>query len=70
MCSNLPELGEGLVCLKTLRNALGALCTELVATQTAIESKTQTSGGADGREMMCGSVHKPCEGLVCFKALG
>ena len=50
MCSNLPELGEGLVCLKTLRNALGALITDAVAVQTASESRKETSGGADGRE--------------------
>ena len=61
---------EGLVRLKTLRNVLGALITDAVVVQTASESQKETSRGADGREMMCGSVHKPCEGLVCFKALG
>ena len=38
---------EGGVGLQRLGDVLGALCTELVVTQTAIESKTQTSGGAD-----------------------
>ena len=47
VCSNLHELGEGLVCLKTLRNALGALITDAVAVQTASESRMETSRGAD-----------------------
>ena len=38
---------EGGVGLQRLGDVLGALCTELVVTQTAIESKTQTSGGID-----------------------
>jgi hypothetical protein len=41
---------EGGVGLQRLGDVLGALCTELVVTQTAIESKTQTSGGIDSRE--------------------
>ena len=47
VCSSVLEGSEGGVGLECLRDVLGALCTELVVTQTAIESKTQTSGGAD-----------------------
>ena len=47
MCGDVLERSEGGVGLECLRDVLGALCTELVVTQTAIESKTQTSGGAD-----------------------
>ena len=47
MCGGVLEEGEGLVLLQALRNVPGALITDAVAIQTAIESKTQTSGGAD-----------------------
>ena len=70
MCGSVLEGGEGLVLLETLRNVLCALCTELVATQTAIESKTQTSEGADGRKTACGSVLEHSEGLVLLQNLG
>ena len=44
------ELGEGLIDGEGLRNVPCALCTDAVVEQTAIESKTQTSGGIDSRE--------------------
>ena len=69
-CSSVLERSEGGVGLECLRDVLGALCTELVVTQTAIESKTQTSGGADSRKMMRGSVLELGEGLVRLKTLG
>ena len=63
------ELGEGLIDGEGLRNVSCALCTDAVVEQTAIESQTQTSGGADGREMMRGGVPEQSEGRVCLQAL-
>ena len=49
---------------------LCALRTNAVEFQTANGSKNQTSGGADGRETMRGSVLEGDEGLVRLQALG
>ena len=69
MRGDLLEGLEGLVRLKTLRNVLGALITDAVGPETASESQTGTSGGADGGETMCGGVLERGEGLVLLQAL-
>ena len=50
MCGDLLEPLEGLVRFETLRNVLCALGTDAVVLDTASESQTDTSGGADSRE--------------------
>ena len=69
VCGSVLEPCEGLVRLKTLGKVLCALCTNAVPVQTANGSQNQTSGGADGRETMRGSVLEGCEGLVLLQAL-
>ena len=49
---------------------LGALIINGVVKETASVSRKATSGGADSRGMMRGSVLEPCEGLVRLKTLG
>ena len=69
MRGDVPERGEGRVRLQALRNVLGALSTDAVASKTASESRKYTSRGADGREMMRGGVPEQSEGRVCLQAL-
>ena len=45
MCDDVLEGGEGRVLLQALRNILGALITDAVVPQTAIESKTTNVRG-------------------------
>ena len=68
-CGGVLELGEGLIDGKGLRNVPCALCTDAVVEQTASESQTETSGGADSRETMRGSVLERLEGVVRLQAL-
>ena len=46
-CGNVLQLGEGGVGLERLRDVLGALSTDAVATKAASESHKNTSRGAD-----------------------
>ena len=70
MCGDLLEPLEGLVRFETPRNVLCALGTDAVVLDTASESQTDTSGGADGRKTACGSVLEQSEGLVLLQTLG
>ena len=50
VCGGILEGGEGLVLLQALRKVLGALCTEVIALQTASRTQIATSGGADSKD--------------------
>ena len=64
VCGDLLEGLQGGVRLQRLGDVLGALSTDAVGPDTASESQKDTSGGADGREMMCGGVLERGEGPV------
>ena len=71
VCSSVLERSEGGVGLECLRDVLGALCTELVASQTAIESKTHKRQGVlTVGKWVCSSVLERGEGLVLLQTLG
>ena len=64
------EGGEGLVAHKALAKGLGALCTDVVAVETARRSRITASAAADSRIWVCGSVLDARERLVDFESLG
>ena len=69
MCGDVLERSEGGDGLECLRDVFGALITDAVAPQTASESQKDTSGGADGRETMCGDLLEDLEGRVRLQTL-
>ena len=64
MCSDVLELLQGGVGLEGVRDVLCRLSIELVEGHTASESQKETSGGADGRERVCGDVLELLQGGV------
>ena len=69
VCGDLQQLLQGGVGLQRLGDVPGALSTDAVVPDTASESQKDTSGGADGRETMCGDLLEDLEGRVRLQTL-